>query len=806
MLLPSFGIACLVYFVLSAHCIPVTTLPLKNLTTLTNDDPDLSPLVYHVPGTPNSIYVRPHDYPLPESDFEYAIWRARVYVTDKIASARGKANVPLPPDQDPKTYGSDMPVQISWQSSPGKKLTWGILAAVMRGLDDCLVKNNHVPYVAVWHVFSSEQEGEVGWGMISKGTGKVNERPDLSGWGEYELRHQSPPAPVVHKQLGIIREWKMHTPTGDGDNHQLPLRAASTQSDRHPSLPPPPSPSADTSIVPQITSPTKESQDLGLVPQNDDLDIFVLSPLAALKMLINTAEALIKITGDVPPTPPLSASQPLPPRVVSTHRENQPTHSRSSSVDRRKSQPPPPQGWEDAGSVPERAKTPIGSPESKPTEPLHVVGVVAESLDIQHDAVARKFYSKKPPAIPLEEYLLRLHKWCPLSTGVYLATGLYIYRLAVIQRSVPVTSRNAHRFLLAALRVAGKAIDDRSYPHKRFARVGGVTERELARLEIAFCYVTDFELRVTREMLEKHARLARDQGRMYKSLIDFRPRMPAMLDKRQMSVKQMEKEIVEKLTMLLRLLLPAILTSFACADVQFTSPAAGGTLPAGRPITARWKDSGDGTALSDLKTYTLFLCAGGNDAESIIQLAPINANGQFSTGNEASATVAATVGGPDKNAYFLKIQSVGTDGTQVVNYSDRFTLSGMTGSFPPEVQAGIEEVSGTDGPPSTAQDKPAAGAGAEGDFAVTYTAQTGLIKYAPMQVPPGTKITLKSAKPRYPTSSVSIAKTFLPTPKQTTTMTASQTHIPPKSRPYQAPAASMPAQNDMQKFLNRWRD
>ncbi|KAL9026991.1 MAG: hypothetical protein Q9196_004425 [Gyalolechia fulgens] len=704
---------------------------------MTNDDPDLSPLVYHLPGTTNSIYIQPYNYALPKDDFALAIWRAMVYIADKIASDKGISDVPLPPDEDPKTYGSNLRVQTSWQSSPGMKLTWGVLAAVMRGLYDCLVKNNHLPYVAVWHVFDRGKEEAIGWGMIARG--KLTSRLrtiSISQWfstrganllpfvllndvapqlafacdaeetvaigspaqpvPKHEPRHTSPPAPVVYKQKGI-REWKMHTPTGDEDDHELPLRAASGRPDSQPSLPAPPSPSTDTSIVPQITSPTKETQDPGLVPQSDDLDIFVLSPLAALKMLIGTAEALIKITGDIPSTPPLSASRPFRPRIVSTHRENAPSRSRSSSIDWRKSQPPPPQGWEDAGSVPERAKTPIGSPESKHTEPLHFAGADPEPLDLQRGAVARKFYSKKPPAIPLEEYLLRLHKWCPLSTGVYLATGLYIYRLAVIERSVPLTSRNAHRFLLAALRVAGKAIDDRSYPHKRFARVGGVTERELARLEIAFCYITDFELRVTKEMLEKHARIARDQGRMYKSLGDFRPRMPAMLDKRHMSVKKVEKEAVEieaetphspslslvfgfgDLIMLLRLLVPAILTSFACADIQFTSPAAGGILQAGKPITARWKDSGDGTALADLKTYTLFLCAGGNDADSIvsrpplstgvvgrkksgafnadkfrpslqIQLAPINANGQFSTGNEASATVAATVGGPDKNA------------------------------------------------------------------------------------------------------------------------------------------------------------
>lgn len=135
---------------------------------------------------------------------------------------------------------------------------------------------------------------------------------------------------------------------------------------------------------------------------------------------------------------------------------------------------------------------------------------------------------------------------------------------------------------------------------------------------------------------------------------------------------------------------------------------------------------------------------------------------------------------------FLKIQSIGAKGEQVINYSDRFTISGMTGVFPANVVTGLKTVSGTDGPSSTAQEAPAAGAGgAEGQYAIPYAEQTGLIKYAPMLTPPGPKITAKKAKARYPTSSVSFAKTFLPTPKQTTTMTASQTASVIQSKPFQ---------------------
>ena len=125
--------------------------------------------------------------------------------------------------------------------------------------------------------------------------------------------------------------------------------------------------------------------------------------------------------------------------------------------------------------------------------------------------------------------------------------------------------------------------------------------------------------------------------------------------------------------------------------------------------------------------------------------------------------------------------AAGTGGT-VTNYSDRFSLSGMTGTFPAVVTTGLSGLSGTKGP-ATENNYNAAGgnaAGAGGSVAagatVTYTQQTGPIRYAPMQGKPGTKITAKSASPKYPSSSVSIAKTWLPTPEAITTQTVSATY------------------------------
>ena len=97
-----------------------------------------------------------------------------------------------------------------------------------------------------------------------------------------------------------------------------------------------------------------------------------------------------------------------------------------------------------------------------------------------------------------------------MSTAVYLATSLYIHRLAVEERAIPVTRRNAHRLVLAGLRVAMKALEDLSYPHGKIAKVGGVSEAELARLEISFCFLAGFELVVREESLWSHWMVLRE--------------------------------------------------------------------------------------------------------------------------------------------------------------------------------------------------------------------------------------------------------------------------------------------------------
>jgi hypothetical protein len=130
---------------------------------------------------------------------------------------------------------------------------------------------------------------------------------------------------------------------------------------------------------------------------------------------------------------------------------------------------------------------------------------------------------------------------------------------------------------------------------------------------------------------------------------------------------------------------------------------------------------------------------------------------------------------------FLGMISTATAGGTVTNFSNRFTLTGMTGTFSAAVTASLAAVSGTSGP-ATVNNVLAAGAAAggtgtaaEGAWGTPYNEQEGLTRYAPMQPVPPTAITATNTSPLWPTSSVVFASTFLPIPSIVTTLTQANT-------------------------------
>ncbi|TVY43680.1 Cell wall synthesis protein [Lachnellula subtilissima] len=243
----------------------------------------------------------------------------------------------------------------------------------------------------------------------------------------------------------------------------------------------------------------------------------------------------------------------------------------------------------------------------------------------------------------------------------------------------------------------------------------------------------------------------------------------------------------------------ATLAPLASAVPVFSSPAAAASVPGGTSLTVEWKDDGTAPAIADLASYQLFLYSGsGTDPTQLYAAA---SNGVYTTGNSAVVTIPVA---------FFGLMSTATAGGTITTYSSRFTLTGMTGTFAAAVITANAAVTDTS-PPATKNNvvnagSAASGTQAEGNFGIAYTLQTGLTKYAPMQPVPPTAITKTATVPLNPTSAVQFATTFLATPSQITTLTESQTFSVSSHANTAATQSSPTPSNDMQRFLNRWKD
>ncbi|KAM3165429.1 Cyclin [Lachancea thermotolerans] len=134
-----------------------------------------------------------------------------------------------------------------------------------------------------------------------------------------------------------------------------------------------------------------------------------------------------------------------------------------------------------------------------------------------HDLAAEilSFRGKHVPAITLHQYFQRIQKYCPTTNDVFLSLLVYFDRIAKTcnhakEQLFVMDSYNIHRLIISAVTVSTKFFSDFFYSNSRYARVGGISLKELNHLELQFLVLCDFELIISVEELQKYSNLLRD--------------------------------------------------------------------------------------------------------------------------------------------------------------------------------------------------------------------------------------------------------------------------------------------------------
>ncbi|TYK24758.1 cyclin-U2-1 [Cucumis melo var. makuwa] len=120
--------------------------------------------------------------------------------------------------------------------------------------------------------------------------------------------------------------------------------------------------------------------------------------------------------------------------------------------------------------------------------------------------IARNYMSSKgavvfdcrdeAPDMSIQRYLERIFRYTKAAPSVYVVAYVYIDRFCQQNPSFRITLRNVHRLLITTVMVASKYVEDMNYRNSYYARVGGLTTKEMNQLEMDFLFLMKFKCHV----------------------------------------------------------------------------------------------------------------------------------------------------------------------------------------------------------------------------------------------------------------------------------------------------------------------
>lgn len=114
------------------------------------------------------------------------------------------------------------------------------------------------------------------------------------------------------------------------------------------------------------------------------------------------------------------------------------------------------------------------------------------------------FDCREIPDMTIESYLERIFKYTRAGPSVYVVAYVYIDRFCQNNPGFRINTRNVHRLLITTIMVASKYVEDMNYRNSYFARVGGLTTKELNELELEFLFLMGFKLHVNVSIFESY--------------------------------------------------------------------------------------------------------------------------------------------------------------------------------------------------------------------------------------------------------------------------------------------------------------
>ena len=113
------------------------------------------------------------------------------------------------------------------------------------------------------------------------------------------------------------------------------------------------------------------------------------------------------------------------------------------------------------------------------------------------------FFSNEIPSISIKAYLYRIHSYTEVEYNTLILALIYIDKIC--EKSANILSEfNIHQLLFTSIIIAIKYNEDLYYDNKYYAKIAGVTPKELQKMEGEFLKLIKFELYINKKIFDKY--------------------------------------------------------------------------------------------------------------------------------------------------------------------------------------------------------------------------------------------------------------------------------------------------------------
>ena len=112
------------------------------------------------------------------------------------------------------------------------------------------------------------------------------------------------------------------------------------------------------------------------------------------------------------------------------------------------------------------------------------------------------FYTQEP-SITIYDYLDRIQKYLNVNNSTLILSLIYIDRICK-EKGIKLRKNNIHRILFTSIVISIKYNEDTFFKNSFYAKVGGISVKELTKLENAFLKLIEFKLFVSDDLFQKY--------------------------------------------------------------------------------------------------------------------------------------------------------------------------------------------------------------------------------------------------------------------------------------------------------------